>query len=159
MKDTIINQLIYNLKDAYDGEPWYGASLMDILNKTNHKTINLSIVDQYSIAKVLKHIISWRMFAINMLENNTEFDIQENSEANWARKFVPNEEEWLDLINEFKESQVRLIELLESLNDEFLKKQIPNRTYNYYYLIEGILQHDIYHFGQIAMIHRFVQDK
>lgn len=159
MKDTTINQLIYNLKDAYDGEPWYGASLMDILNKTNLKTINLSIIDQYSIAKVLKHIVTWRTFAIKMLEGETEFDIKANSEVDWTRQFVPNEEEWLDLINEFKESQIRLIELVESLNDELLKKQIPNRKYNYYFLIEGILQHDIFHFGQIAMIHRFVEAK
>lgn len=106
MKDTIINQLIYNLTDAYDGQPWYGLSLMEILEKSDIKTINLSVVDQYSIAKVLKHIVNWRDFVIKMLENKIEFDIRMNTEDDWTRKYEPNETEWLALIKKFQESQI-----------------------------------------------------
>jgi len=41
---------------------------------------------------------------------------------------------------------------IERFADERLKDIVPGRQYDFYYLFHGIVQHNLYHAGQIAML-------
>ena len=50
-------------------------------------------------------------------------------------------------------SQEELItELEKRQEDEFLDEIVPGRAYDYYTMLHGIIQHDLYHCGQIAIL-------
>jgi hypothetical protein len=50
-------------------------------------------------------------------------------------------------------SQEELITELEKReDDEFLEEIVPGREYDYYTMLHGILQHDLYHAGQISIL-------
>jgi hypothetical protein len=41
---------------------------------------------------------------------------------------------------------------VEQQTDDLLDKQVAERDYNFRKLFHGVLQHDVYHLGQIAYI-------
>lgn len=146
-------RLISSLKETFDGDPWYGTSLMKKIKETDLNTVNKKpATSSNSIAMIIQHILNWRVFAIEKLKGNYEFDIQLNTKDDWEEIVIANEEEWLELLRKLQATQNELLRILKDIDDEVLSATTPGRTYNLGYLIEGIIQHDIYHLGQIAVI-------
>ncbi len=56
------------LKDAYQGEPWFGRSMKELLNEVNKETAFKKIASQHSILELLWHTITWREFTLSNLE-------------------------------------------------------------------------------------------
>ncbi|MEH6407074.1 MAG: DinB family protein [Leeuwenhoekiella sp.] len=150
---TEIKKLVINLENCFKGKPWYGYSVLHKLNEIEFNLVNESPLENTNtIAKIVQHMINWRIFAIEKIKGNEEFDIKLNTSDDWPETTVNSEKEWLHLINILNDTQEELIELLQSNDDEFLKWQTPGREYDYKFLVEGIIQHDIYHLGQIAIV-------
>lgn len=147
-------KLINSLIETFNGDPWYGDSVMKKLKEIDFKIVNeTSAHSSNTIAMIVQHLINWRTFAIEKLKGNSEFDILLNSKEDWAEIIISNEIEWNELLLKLEETQNEIIKILTIMDDdEFLKTQTPGRNYNFEYLINGIIQHDIYHLGQIGII-------
>jgi hypothetical protein len=74
-----------------------------------------------------------------------------NSDNDWKDNITLREIGWESLKNLFYESTVVLINALKNQDDTFLETPFPDTEYNFHYLIEGIIQHDLYHLGQIGI--------
>ena len=106
---------------------------------------------------MVKHMVNWRIFVLNQLRGEPDFDIEIDSDQDWPLIKIANESEWDDLIMELRTTQKELVAILRQINDDFLKRKVPGRKYNFEYLVKGIIEHDIYHLGQIAIIHAIVK--
>jgi len=84
---------------------------------------------------------------LRKLEGDTDFDIEMNSEADWPKIKIKNEEEWKKLQTKLQRTQTELVKFLEGSEDGLLETKVPGKDYNFYFLIKGISQHDIYHLG------------
>ena len=75
--------------------------------------------------------------------------IEGSDEANF-----PKGGTWKEAIDNFKQSQQALVEAVKNFSDPRLTELVPSKThkYTYYTLLHGIIQHDVYHLGQIAYI-------
>jgi uncharacterized damage-inducible protein DinB len=51
-----------------------------------------------------------------------------------------------------EETQDEILKIMDVMDDEALNTQTLGRTYNLEYLLNGIIQHDIYHLGQIGIL-------
>jgi len=49
------------------------------------------------------------------------------------------------------------VEVLQQQQDSLLIERVPERDYNFRKLLYGIVQHDIYHLGQIAYITKLLK--
>ncbi len=148
-----VGTLIDKLNDSFLGEPWYGISLMEKLEQIDYSIAN-SVPGEStnSIARLVHHIINWRIFAIEKLQGNTKFNIELNGPGDWTDITIDSEKEWIELKEKLVQTQDKLIELLNGKSDDFLSRQVPGHTYDFRFLIEGIIQHDIYHLGQIGIV-------
>lgn len=154
-----VKLLISSLKEAFSGQTWYGISLMNKINTIDWQIVNKTPFETAnSVAKLIKHCINWRIFTIEKLHGNTVFDIELNTIADWTDITINSQQEWLNLTTELKNSQQQLVDILSNKNDAFLAKTTPGKPYNYHYLIEGIIQHDIYHLGQIGIIEKLAKN-
>jgi hypothetical protein len=69
----------------------------------------------------------------------------------------PNEPSaWTAAVESLLRSGDRLAQAIEQFTDERLRDTVPGRDYDFYYLFHGIVQHSLYHGGQIAMLRRAV---
>jgi uncharacterized damage-inducible protein DinB len=50
------------------------------------------------------------------------------------------------------ENQVLLVNKLDAFDSEKLDDDIPKKTFTYRYIFEGVVNHDVYHGGQIALL-------
>jgi hypothetical protein len=74
-----------------------------------------------------------------------------NSPDDWKDNTSLREIGWDNLKKFLYESTASLILMLENRDDAFLQTRFQDTDYNFHYLIEGIIQHDLYHLGQIGI--------
>jgi len=74
-----------------------------------------------------------------------------NSADDWKDTMALRDMGSTTLKNLFYESTVTFIHALENQDDTYLETRFQDTDYNFHYLIEGIIQHDLYHMGQIGV--------
>jgi len=70
--------------------------------------------------------------------------VEDNSEAAWQ-----------ETLASLKRTHEELVETVAAFPDSRLLEQVPGKTeefYNFFYLFSGIVQHELYHAGQIVML-------
>jgi hypothetical protein len=166
--------IISNLKETYSGSPWYGTCVKDILEKIPHEVVHSPLLrrgvggevsdknvlpDVHSIYQLVTHMLAWKVFTMRKLRGEKEYSITLNSEADWAINKEISADEWKQMLMTMDEAHNQIISILEEKDDDFLSEKVPvksNSVFNYEYLLNGIIHHDIYHLGQIALVKKVV---
>ncbi|MBO9612247.1 putative damage-inducible protein DinB [Dyadobacter sp. BE34] len=152
-KEEIL-RIIDVLNDTYESEEaWYGPSVVEALRDVTPKIAEARLSSNtHSIAEIVYHMTTWRIFAVRKLQGDAEFDIK-TQDKDWKKFPVVDEFEWEAIQMELSLSQEELVSELEKIEDDsFLEEFVPGRDYSYYTLIHGVIQHDVYHAGQIGLI-------
>lgn len=139
------------IADAYHAATlegaWYGPTLADLIAKTSPEfAIAPPLPKSNSIAALLQHLLLW-----NERIRNTSVTTplpKWEAEKEWAEPLVP----WNELVLQWNRSRDLHEERIRAFPVEDLSKQVPGRTYNYETLLQGSVDHVIYHSGQISMI-------
>ena len=140
------------IEEVYSGDPWYGEPFKSILNGIDPGiALKKEKKGTHNIAEILAHIIGWREFLLTRLTGN-DFKIEQEETFNWKR--IDNNEKtaWKSLLIALEETQNKILNILEKSDDNLLDMPVHEKNYKMEYLIEGIIQHDIYHFGQISLL-------
>lgn len=146
------------LQASFSGQPWYGDSVMKKLNRISPE-IAFRKPDPrlHSIWQLVSHMIAWREFAIKNTSNVQPFDIEINGSVDWPA--IPEDDRarhWEETLTKLNNTQMQLLEILENLPDDLLSEKVPGRNYPFGFLLNGVCQHDIYHLGQIALVHKLL---
>lgn len=152
-------RIIDVLNDTYESEEaWYGPSVVEALRDVTPKMAEARLsTNTHSIAEIVYHMTTWRIFAVRKLQGDAEFDIK-TQDKDWKKFPMVDEFEWEAIQMELSLSQEELISELEKIaDDSFLEEFVPGRDYSYYTLIHGVIQHDVYHAGQIGLIKKAVK--
>lgn len=143
----------------FDGQPWFGESISQILEGVTPATAYWQpIRTAHSIAQVISHMIYWRQTLIKRLEGDMEYKSSMKSDDNWKDNEALKKSGWQSLNDSLEDSQTQMLSLLAKQNDTLLKKKYSDKA-TYQALINGILQHDLYHTGQIAYLKSLYQIK
>jgi uncharacterized damage-inducible protein DinB len=137
------------LKDA-----WYGPSLADLLARISPELASAPLLPgAHSISELLQHLLLWNERVRNTSDTHPLEPWQ--PEQDWAEPPIP----WDELVARWNESRDLLEEKVRNFPIADLPKQVPGRTYAYEKLLEGIVQHTIWHAGQIAMVRSMLQSR
>lgn len=148
-----ILRIIDQLNLTYEGEEaWHGPSVVGTLAEVTWEMANQKVMPgTHTIAELVFHATSWRIFCVRKLQGDADFDINEKTDWKVFKRF--DDIEWEGLQMELSLSQHELVSELENLqDDEFLDETVPGRQYDYYTMLHGIIQHDLYHTGQISIL-------
>ena len=149
---TEIDRITRLLEKTFDRQPWYGSSVMEILKTVNPLIVNQRIGETHSIAELVEHMISWRTFATKRLQGEEAFQVND------ATNF-PSSHTWEDTLKRLHQSQEELLKATKQFPEERLNELVPGNQfrYTYYTLLHGIIQHDVYHLGQIALLKKVIE--
>ncbi len=139
------------IADAYRAvtvkDAWYGPSLAELLAQTSPQLATTPPAPgAHSIAQLLQHLLLWNERVRNTSDTTPLPAWQ--AEKEWAEPTIS----WNDLVARWNQSRDLLEERLRNFPVEDLSKQVPGRSYSYETMLDGIVQHTIWHAGQIAMI-------
>ena len=149
--------IITTLRSVLEGEPWFGRSVMALLREIDPATVYKKPNEQsHSLVELLYHMITWAEFTLKRLEKNEEQDLAAFEKLDW-RELDPKEHTWEKGLAQFKVTHDLIIDLLEAKEDDgFLSEKVDYREYNFRFLLYGLIQHDIYHIGQIAYVKKLL---
>lgn len=149
---TNLSYYIAQLKHIYNGSPWYGDALRQKLESIQaDEVFALPAPGLHSLAQQVSHILAWRRLLVERIKGNNDFQIKVNSSGDWAPTAMLELKGWNALLAELDANQNELIRLLESATDELLNRPLPDGKHKMRLLLDGILQHDVYHTGQIGL--------
>lgn len=137
-------------EDLYDGSPWIETTITGTLkNISAEQAAKRIIPGRNTIWEIVNHIISWRLNVLQRVkgkviqtpENNYVSAIEDSSDAAWK-----------NTLKRLEDSQKQWLNFMEKIKKDDFKKIYPNNKMTYYEHIQGILQHDAYHLGQIVIL-------
>lgn len=133
------------LEQAYSGDAWHGPSLLEILSGVEAETAGARpLAGAHSIEEILAHVVAWQDEATRRLGGSGG---ELPPERDW-----PETGGFRELVDRLKSSHEALRDAVSELSDEVLDEKVKGRRESYYVLLHGIIQHNLYHAGQIAML-------
>jgi uncharacterized damage-inducible protein DinB len=126
---------------------WYGPTLAELLTGISPELATTAPVPgAHSISALLQHLLLWNERIRNTSDSNPM--PRWEAEKEWAEPPIP----WHELVTRWNQSRDLLEEKMRNFPVEDLAKQVAGRNYPYETMFHGIVQHAIYHSGQIAMV-------
>jgi len=153
-----IEAIILNFNEILNGEPWYGKSANAVLQNINPNfAFEKPSVNSHSLIEVLYHMVTWAEFAFDQVDKNT-VDLENLEKKDW-REIDIAEHSWEKGLEQFNKLHRQLIVALTNKDDAFLENKVSHRDYNFRYLLLGLIQHNIYHLGQIVYLDKLYKDR
>jgi uncharacterized damage-inducible protein DinB len=138
------------LRRAFDGDAWHGPSLMELLEDVDAETAAAKpLKNVHSIWELLLHIAAWDGAGLVRLGGKV---CQLTGAKNFPLVPTPTEAAWKKTVAEAKRKHDKLVETVAELDDTRLRDRVPGKRYNFYHMLHGIAQHELYHAGQIAIL-------
>jgi uncharacterized damage-inducible protein DinB len=126
---------------------WYGPSLAELLAQISPELATTPPVQgSHSVSELLQHLLLWNERICNTSDVNSLPRWQ--PEKDWAEPPIP----WNELVSRWSQSRELLEEKIRNFPIEDLARQVPGRNYPYETMLQGVVEHAIYHTGQIAMV-------
>jgi uncharacterized damage-inducible protein DinB len=145
-----IDRIIDQIRRAYDGDAWHGPPLRAILADVLAETAAAQpIHGAHSIREVVRHITFW----YDGVRRRIGGEVVEADEVEqWPNAIDGGEGTWQQELAELGRAHAALVETVGKLSVGDLDRPVPGKPYNVYILLHGLVQHNLYHAGQIALL-------
>lgn len=145
-----VRRIASQLKRAYEGQAWHGPSLKEILaGVTAEQAARRPLADAHSIWELVLHISAWESAARRRLEG---VYVDNPDEGDWPAVEDPSETAWQNTLAQLERQHLELRGAVARLSDEQLDKPLAAGKPSAYFTLHGVIQHTLYHAGQIALL-------
>ena len=152
-----LNGIIKRMEEVFNGDPWYGKAVIKLLNEVNPEIVyKKDKPEQHSIIELLFHMLNWQEFTLHQLESEKEIDPERYQLLDW-RETNPELHTWNAGIAEFTAAHNKILHILRTSSEELLNQKVRFREYDMRFLLNGLIEHNIYHSGQIALINKSIK--
>jgi len=155
------DRLIDQFRRAHDGDPWHGSPVRAILEGISFDEAAAHLLpDSHSIWELVLHMTGWRN---EVARRATGQPAAEPAGGDWPGIGEPTPAGWRAALEALDASHRNLVDVVKKIDDEqMLRPSIDPRNQplgagvTYYELLHGIVQHDAYHAGQIALLKKLL---
>ena len=145
-----LESIIRNLENTLDGTPWYGRPVYALLREVDPSIVyKKPSPNSHSLADLLYHMLTWAEFTLKRIEKDNSQDLETFEKVDW-REIDPAVHDWDEGLAALIATHQQIIAHLQTKDDFFLSETVDYRQYNFRFLLNGLIQHNIYHAGQIA---------
>lgn len=142
------------LRRAFAGDAWHGPSLRDLLaDVTAAQAQARPLASGHNIWELVLHIDVYVHLAFEATQGIPMPRLY-RTEKDWPAVAEGSDGAWAGATGRLFQNAEGLAQAIEGFTDARLKDTVPGREYDFYYLFHGIVQHSLYHGGQIAMLKR-----
>jgi uncharacterized damage-inducible protein DinB len=143
------------LRRAFDGEAWHGDSVWQILEGvTAVQAAARPVSAAHSIWELVLHIAAWDRAVLRRLGGAA---VTLSDAENFPPVTDTSEPAWRKALAEVRRAHEELVAAVAALPDSRLYEMVPGKQdghYDFYYMLHGVVQHELYHAGQIALLKR-----
>ena len=151
------DRLLDQLEREISGEPWHGPALVKILEGiTAEQAARTPSPDAHSIWEILIHMTGWKREVARRAQGHAA---AEPASGDWPAIGEVSDSRWRAAREDHLRAQRELVELVRGMSDVQLDTKVQGDTAAFIgagitvrATLYGILQHDVYHAGQIAIL-------
>jgi uncharacterized damage-inducible protein DinB len=138
------------LNRSFRGEAWHGPCLEELLRDVSFEQAAAKPVDgAHSVWEIVSHITAWIDAARRRMEGEP---LELSPEQDWPALPEPSDAAWKIALGNLEGAHEKLRGAVAALDSERLDDKVPGKPYSVYFLLHGIVQHNLYHAGQIAIL-------
>ncbi len=146
-------RLADQIRRAFEGEAWHGDALLKILRDVDAKTAAARpIKNAHTIWELVLHIVAWDRAVLRRAQGKAA---KVSEKENFPLVSDASEAGWQDAVAHLKQTHDDLVKAVAEFSDARLQEQVPGKSakyHNFFYMFSGIVQHELYHAGQIAVL-------
>ena len=140
------------LRRAFAGDAWHGDPLSKLLDGvTAEQAMKRPLASGHTIWELVLHIHIYARLALEATEGVPMPRLYRTGK-DWITVEDAGATAWDGAKKQMFDCAEQLARGIETFDDNRLKDIVPGRDYDFYYLFHGIVQHSLYHGGQIAML-------
>lgn len=146
---------IERIRDLIDrvhaGHAWHGPTVTEVLaGVTAEQAAARPIFEAHTIWELVRHMTAWEAVVRRRLEGEEVRDLPDDQ--NWPTIGDTTEDAWVAALDEYERGHRKLRQALSRLSDGDLGKPAPGQETSVYVMLHGIIHHNLYHAGQIALL-------
>jgi uncharacterized damage-inducible protein DinB len=147
---TEIARVADQLRRAYDGDAWHGPPLRKLLEGVTPSQATFRPRPHlHSIWELITHVTAVKNMVRRRLAGHpTELTPAEE----WPPVPPVSDETWGKAIADLDAAHAELLAATVQLGEPGLWNTVPRRDYPVYVMLHGLVQHDLYHAGQVALL-------
>lgn len=142
-------RLLEELNRAFGGEAWYGPPLRNLLDGVTESQAREHPIDgAHSIFELVVHIRTWMDVVAHRIAATDEVltTVEDWSDVSNAS--------WKDAIEDLEHAESRLCDAVARINGDRWDQKVAGKKHTVHVEVTGVLQHNVYHTGQIALLKR-----
>lgn len=150
-RPTEIELIVDQMERTFEGDAWHGSSMSEILSDvTVDQALARPIEGAHSIWEIVIHSSVWQRTVRERLQGHPIVTL--TNAIDWPSVQEAAPEAWAEAVRELR-SEYELLrdEALEWI-DKDLSERTENQRYTVYEMLHGVIQHNLYHAGQIALL-------
>jgi len=138
------------LRRAFEGDAWHGPALLELLEDVDAAAAAAKpLPNVHSIWELVLHIKAWDGAACRRIGGEK---VHLTGTSNFPVVPKPSEAAWRKAVAEAKRMHDTLMKTVAALPESRLRERVPGKRYDFYHLLHGVAQHELYHAGQIAVL-------
>ena len=138
------------LKRSVRGVAWHGPSVLEILQDvTADEALARPISGAHTIAELVLHVTAWLQAVDRGLDTGAT---QLTAIENWPAVSEPFD--WVAAVDSLRAASKNLGQRLTRLPDDAMERLVrgEDQEYSTYVLLHGVVQHNLYHAGQLMLL-------
>jgi uncharacterized damage-inducible protein DinB len=138
------------LRRAFYGSAWHGPAVLELVKDIDATTAAAKPLDEvHSIWELLLHVEAWDRAGLIRLSGKK---CQMKGNKNFPPVTTATDAAWRETVAQVKRTHDELVETVAGLPERRLGDQVPGKRYDFYHMLYGIAQHELYHAGQMAIL-------
>ena len=147
-----IDRILDQLKRAVEGPGWHGPSVKESLQGvTAAQAHQRPLANAHSIWELVHHIAVWEDVGRRRLEGDPA-EVPISSPEDWPPAEDTSDAAWEKTRAALDRSHQALVAAISRVPESRLDQPILEGKSTVYVTLHGVIQHDLYHAGQIAIL-------
>jgi uncharacterized damage-inducible protein DinB len=149
---TEVERILDQLRRAYEGEAWHGPSVREALaGVTAEQAHARPLAGAHTIWELVQHIAVWEDVGRRRLEGDRAA-IEISSPEDWPPADDKSEAAWEQAQAALDRRHQTFVKAISGVSQSRLDEPILEGLSSVYVTLHGVIQHDLYHAGQIAIL-------
>ena len=146
------SRILDQLHRAYEGPAWHGPALREVLAGVSCQTAaRRPIPEAHTIWELVLHLTVWMSVPTRRIAGAEIPTLPPDQD--WPAAPEPSEAGWQQALDQLAQAQFSLESEVSKLPDDRLREKVLGKVpYSIYTMLHGVVQHNLYHAGQIALL-------
>jgi uncharacterized damage-inducible protein DinB len=152
---TEVDRIVDQVASGYLRGAWPGVSVRDLLRGLSPaEAAAHAVPGAHSAWEIALHLAFWHHAVRRRLGGEV---VDYRTDEDWPAPKEPTKENWDAALRALDEAHEALVDAVRAVRPEELDQPVAGRSFNVYFMLHGVPQHDLYHGGQVMLLKKVIR--